>query len=182
MNLRKWRYSNARLCDQQHICPVWTDQSFNRRSIFQWVLMCSTMIYLESDFNQGLLKNKDRKLAQFIISSYRFINDVLLLNNSRIDEYIHLIHPNKLEVLDTTSLLLISSFSLQCRRGRNRLVVGFTTIYVIRGNYHQNCELKSRLSQVQYMYVRLQKQSDIIWKNRLMLSSHLLTNKRVRNE
>jgi hypothetical protein len=36
----------------------------------------------EADFFQELLKNKDRKLAQTFNSSFRYIDDVLSLNNS----------------------------------------------------------------------------------------------------
>ena len=36
----------------------------------------------EADFLQELLKNKDRKLAQTFNSSFRYIDDVLSLNNS----------------------------------------------------------------------------------------------------
>jgi hypothetical protein len=36
----------------------------------------------EADFLQELLKNKDRKLAQTFDSSFRYIDDVLSLNNS----------------------------------------------------------------------------------------------------
>jgi hypothetical protein len=44
----------------------------------------------EADFLQGLLKNKDTKLT--FNSSFRYIDDVLLLNNSRFDDYLHLIY------------------------------------------------------------------------------------------
>jgi hypothetical protein len=47
---------------------------------------------------QGLLKNKDRKLFQTFNSSFRYIDDVLSLNNSRFGNYLHLIYPNTLEV------------------------------------------------------------------------------------
>ena len=56
----------------------------------------------ETDFLQGLLKNKDRKLAQNFNSSFRYIDDDLSLNNSRFGDYLHLIYQNKLEVKDTT--------------------------------------------------------------------------------
>jgi hypothetical protein len=53
----------------------------------------------EANFLQGLLKNKDRKLAQTFNSSFRYIDDVLSLNNFWFDDYLYLIYPiNELEV------------------------------------------------------------------------------------
>jgi hypothetical protein len=44
-----------------------------------------------ADFLQDLLKKKDRKLAQASNSSFRYIDDVLSLNNSRLGDYLHFI-------------------------------------------------------------------------------------------
>jgi hypothetical protein len=54
------------------------------------------------DFLQWFLKNKDRKLAHSFNSSFRYIDDVLSLNNSPFGNYLHHIYPNELEVKDTT--------------------------------------------------------------------------------
>ena len=64
----------------------------------------------EADFLQGLLKNKDRKLAQTFNSSFRYIDDVLSLNNSRFGDYLHRIYPNELEVKDTTDTQKSASY------------------------------------------------------------------------
>jgi hypothetical protein len=45
----------------------------------------------EADFLQWILKNKENKLAQTFNSSFRFIEDILSLNN-----YLHRISPNYL--------------------------------------------------------------------------------------
>ena len=45
---------------------------------------------------EELLKNKNRKLVQTCISTFRCINDVLSLNNSRFGDYLHRIYPNEL--------------------------------------------------------------------------------------
>ena len=50
----------------------------------------------ESFCLEGLLKNKNIKLVQTFISSFRCIDDVLSLNNSRFGEYLHRIYPNEL--------------------------------------------------------------------------------------
>ena len=53
-------------------------------------------------FLQRLIKNNDRKLDQTFNYSYRYVDDVLSLNNSRFGDYLHRIYPNELEVKDTT--------------------------------------------------------------------------------
>jgi len=50
----------------------------------------------EANVLQGLLKNKDRILVQTFNSSFRYIEDVLSLNNSRFGDYIHHIYPSEL--------------------------------------------------------------------------------------
>jgi hypothetical protein len=47
---------------------------------------------------QGLLKNKNRKLVHTFISSFRCIDDVLSLNNSRFCDYLHRIYPNEIKI------------------------------------------------------------------------------------
>jgi len=48
----------------------------------------------DADFLQGLLRDKDRKLAQICNSSLRYKDDVLSLSNSRIGDKLHRIYPN----------------------------------------------------------------------------------------
>ena len=57
----------------------------------------------DADFLQWLLQNNDRKLAQTFNSSFRYIDDVLSLNHSRFDDYLHRIYPNEFEVNDNTN-------------------------------------------------------------------------------
>ena len=66
-------------------------------------LLADLFLYsYEADFLDGLIKNKDKKLAKSFNFSFRYIDDVLSLNNSRFGDYIHLIYPNELEIKDTT--------------------------------------------------------------------------------
>ena len=58
----------------------------------------------ETDFLQGLLKDKDRKLDHTFSSSFRYINDALSLNNSRFGTYLNRIYPNELEVMENTDI------------------------------------------------------------------------------
>ena len=65
-------------------------------------LLADLFLYAyETDCFQWPLKNKDRKLAQTFNSSFRYIDDVLSLKNSRFGDQ-HRIYPNELEVKDTT--------------------------------------------------------------------------------
>ena len=64
--------------------------------IWSWLLNVTSF--------RGLLDNKDRKLAQTLNSNFRYINDVLSLNNAWFGDCLHLSYPNELEVKDTTEL------------------------------------------------------------------------------
>jgi hypothetical protein len=64
----------------------------------------------EVNFLQGLLKNKDRKLAQTFNSRFLYIDAILSLNNSRFGDYLHRIYPNELEVKDTTDTQKSASY------------------------------------------------------------------------
>jgi hypothetical protein len=64
----------------------------------------------EADLLQGLLRNKDRKLAQIFNFSFYYLADVLSLNNSRFDNYLQRIYLNELEVKDTTESQKYSSY------------------------------------------------------------------------
>ena len=51
---------------------------FDKRLVFQWSINCAPLLAnlflhaFEADFRQGLLKNKDTKLAQTLNSSFRY--------------------------------------------------------------------------------------------------------------
>ena len=56
----------------------------------------------EADFIQGLLKKSEKKLARSFNFTFRYIDDVLSLNNSRFGEFVHRIYPIELEIKDNT--------------------------------------------------------------------------------
>ena len=58
----------------------------------------------KAGFIQGLLKKKEKKLAQSFNYSFRYVDDVLYLNNSRF------IYPNQLEIKDTTDTVKSASY------------------------------------------------------------------------
>ena len=56
----------------------------------------------EADFIQGILKKNETKLARSINCTFRYINDVILLNNSRFGDFVDRIYLIELEIQDTT--------------------------------------------------------------------------------
>ena len=69
--------------------------------------MCSSsrrlVLYLyEAYFIQGLLKKNEKKLARSFNCTFRYIDDVLSLNNSRFGDFVKCIYPIELEIKDTT--------------------------------------------------------------------------------
>jgi hypothetical protein len=55
----------------------------------------------EADFIQGLLKKNEKKLVRYFNFTYRYIDDVLSLNNSRLGDFVDSIYPIELGVKDT---------------------------------------------------------------------------------
>ena len=60
------------------------------------------LYYYEADFIQELLRKKDKKLAISFNSTFRHIDDVLSLNDSKFGDYVERICPIELEIMDTT--------------------------------------------------------------------------------
>jgi hypothetical protein len=56
----------------------------------------------EADFIQGLLKKNEKKLARSFNFTFRYIADVLSLNNYRFDDFNDHIYPIGIEIKDTT--------------------------------------------------------------------------------
>ena len=66
-------------------------------------LLADLFLYsYEADFIQGLLKKSEKKLARSFNFTFRKIDDVLLLNNSRFGDFVHRIYPIELEIKDNT--------------------------------------------------------------------------------
>jgi hypothetical protein len=56
----------------------------------------------EAGFIQGLLKKIEKKLTRSFNFTFRYIHDVLSLNDSKFSDFVDHIYPIKLEVKDTT--------------------------------------------------------------------------------
>ena len=67
-------------------------------------LLADLFLYsYEAEFINGLMQKGEKKLAQSFNFSFRYIDDVLSLNNNRFKDYLHLIYPSELEIKDTTN-------------------------------------------------------------------------------
>jgi hypothetical protein len=64
----------------------------------------------EAYFIQGLLKKNEKKLARSSNFAFRYIDDVLSLNNSRFGDFVDRIYTIELEIKDTTGTIRSASF------------------------------------------------------------------------
>ena len=72
------------------------------------LLLADLFLYsYEVDFIQGLLNKNEKKLARSFNFTFRYIDDVLSLNNSRFGDYIDRIYPIELEIKDTTDTVRV---------------------------------------------------------------------------
>ena len=74
-------------------------------------LLADLFLYsYESEFLQKLVKDKKIHEARAFNFTYRYIDDVLSINNSRFAEFLPLIYPPELEVKETTDTASSASF------------------------------------------------------------------------
>ena len=65
--------------------------------------LADLFLYLyEAEFVQKLLRDNNNKLAVPFNHTFRYIDDVLSINNHNFHSYVHLIYPDELEIKDTT--------------------------------------------------------------------------------
>jgi hypothetical protein len=74
-------------------------------------LLADLFVYsYESEFLQKLVKYKKIYEARTFHFTYRYIDDVLSINNSRFAEFLPLIYPSELEIKETTDTASSASF------------------------------------------------------------------------
>ena len=85
---------------------------FNRQSVTNCVpLLADLFLYsYEADFIQGLLEKSEKKLARSFNFKFRYIDDILSLNNSRFGDFVDRIYPFELEIKDTTDTVRSASY------------------------------------------------------------------------
>jgi hypothetical protein len=83
------------------------------------ILMCTNCIPLladlflysyEAEFIQKLLHKKKKSLAVAFNLTFRYIDDVLSINNNQLQSHVDLIYPNELEIKDTTKSFTFASY------------------------------------------------------------------------
>ena len=66
-------------------------------------LLADLFLYsYEAEFMQNLVKSGQKTVAKSFNSTYRYIDDVLSLNNPKFGDYVNAIYPSELEIKDTT--------------------------------------------------------------------------------
>ena len=77
-------------------------------------LLADLFLYsYEAEFVQSLLQADKKHLAQKFNFTYRYIDDVLSLKNTKFAEYLKFIYPRELEIKETTVTAAFSSY-LDC--------------------------------------------------------------------
>ena len=64
----------------------------------------------EAEFIQSLLRSDKKTVAKSFNFTYRYIDDVLSLNNPTFGDYLEVIYPTELEVKDTTESINSASY------------------------------------------------------------------------
>jgi hypothetical protein len=64
----------------------------------------------EADFMHGLLKKNEKKLARTFNFTFRYIDDVFSLNNSRFGGFVDRIYPIDLEIKDITDTDIYAAY------------------------------------------------------------------------
>ena len=113
-------------------------------------LLADLFLYsYEADFIQGHLKKNEKKLAPSFNFMFRYIDDVLSLNNSRFGDFVHRINPIEIEIKHTTDTDRSASYldlHLEIEsEGRLR-----TKFYDKRDDFNFPIKLYSTMSQRKY--------------------------------
>jgi hypothetical protein len=74
-------------------------------------LLADLFLYsYEAEFIQKLLHEKKKSLAVAFNSTFRYIDDVLSINNNQFQSLVDSIYPNELEIKDTTESFTSPSY------------------------------------------------------------------------
>ena len=68
------------------------------------------MFHIQTTHKQELLKKNGKKLARSFNFTFRYIDDVLSLNNSKFCDFVDCIYPIDLEIKDTTDTDMSASY------------------------------------------------------------------------
>jgi hypothetical protein len=81
-------------------------------SIFVWTdIVLSALLLPTFSFTlTGLLKKNEKQQSQSFNFTFRYTEDVLSLNNSKLGDFVDRIYPNELEIKDTTGTARSASY------------------------------------------------------------------------
>jgi hypothetical protein len=91
-----------------NIYVVFGDQVFQQSAGIPMGTNCAPLLAdlflysYKAGFVQKLLRNNNKILAVSFNHTFRYIDDVLSINNHNFHNYVHLIYPYELEIKDTT--------------------------------------------------------------------------------
>ena len=68
------------------------------------------LYYYKPDFIQELFRKKDKKLARYFNFTFRYIEDVISINNSKFGYYVECINPIELKMKDKTDTVMSTSY------------------------------------------------------------------------
>jgi hypothetical protein len=83
----------------------WNSNGYELCSVVSGSVLCS----YEAEFIQKLLHEKYKSLAVAFNSTFRYIDNVLSINNNHFHSYVDSIYPNELEIKDTTECSTFAS-------------------------------------------------------------------------
>jgi hypothetical protein len=98
-----------------NICYIWwTCFSTHSRDTYGCKLCSSSRrlnaLSYEAYFKQEILKKNENKLARSFNLTFRYIDDVLSLNNTKFSDFVDRIYPIELEIKETTDTVMSVSF------------------------------------------------------------------------
>ena len=108
----KWAHIKSTGQKNHQYTTIWKVKKIKLKNI-SFILQIFYFLFLfsyESEFLQKLVKDKKIHEARAFKFTYRYIDDVLSINNSRFAEFLPLIYPPELEVKEITDTASSASF------------------------------------------------------------------------
>jgi hypothetical protein len=97
---------------------------------------------------QGLLKKNEKKLARCFNFTFRYIDDVLSLNNSRFGDFVDRIYSIEIEIKDTSN----TNRSAALPKGTLGSVASLLAATLYQGNPDRNHKLWNIVSSERYIF------------------------------
>ena len=86
------------------------DVYFNRKPTFPWEKTFADIYLYKAGFIRVLLKESEWKLVRSFDFTFRYIDDVVSLNNSRLSDFVDCIYPIEHELNDAMDTAMCASY------------------------------------------------------------------------